>query len=139
MKENTIKALIRRALANSDDVRLFNNPVGQAFLGEAVALKDGSVIIKKPVRITYGLVAGSADLIGWKTIEVTPEMVGKKLAVFLSLEIKRPGQKLRKDQAQWAKQVRKFGGIAGAATSIEEAQKITDDIWPEGEGEEQSE
>lgn len=55
---------------------------------------------------------GGADLIGWTTQTVTPEMVGKKLAVFTSIEVKTPTGRASKEQENWLKQVNNAGGIA---------------------------
>jgi ribosomal protein S19 len=38
--------------------------------------------------VQFGLCKGSADLIGWKRVTVTPEMVGSTVAVFTSIEVK---------------------------------------------------
>lgn len=128
MKESVVKATIRRTLANSDDIRLFNNPVGQAWLGKAYPGTTGAVVIKEAARVAFGLQKGSGDLIGWKSITVTPDMVGRKLAVFLSIETKASKGKVRPDQHNWAAQVRKAGGLAGIARSVEEAYQITEEI-----------
>lgn len=95
-------------------------------------LTDGSVKILAPRSIAIGLglvngdpVVGAADLIGRTTIEVTPEMVGKKIAVFTSLEAKRTsGGTVSEDQARWRKLTLDAGGIAGVFTSPEEAEAI---------------
>ena len=43
-------------------------------------------------RIKYGVAnPGGADLIGWESIEITPEMVGSKVAVFAAIECKGEG------------------------------------------------
>lgn len=38
--------------------------------------------------ITTGLGPGSSDLIGWRVIEITQDMVGKKFAQFAACEVK---------------------------------------------------
>ena len=35
-------------------------------------------------KVRYGLVTGSSDLIGWQTVTITEEMVGKQVAVFVA-------------------------------------------------------
>jgi hypothetical protein len=40
--------------------------------------------------VSFGLCKGSADLIGYRTITITPEMVGQQVAVFTSIEVKTP-------------------------------------------------
>lgn len=52
------------------------------------------------------------DRIGFTEIKVTPDMIGKKLAVFTSLEIKGEGDKLVEGQIDWHNFVLKHGGIS---------------------------
>lgn len=56
---------------------------------------------------------GSGDLVGWKR-------TGSG-AIFVSIEVKLPGEKLRSDQQHWMEAVLAAGGIAGVAHSAEEA------------------
>jgi hypothetical protein len=71
---------------------------------------------------TFGLCPGSADLIGWRAITVTPEHVGQTLAVFLSIEVKTDKGKPSTEQLRWQKVVQQHGGIAMIARSAEEAE-----------------
>ena len=71
--------------------------------------------------VTFGLSPGSPDLVGWKSVVVTPEMIGQRLAVFVGVEVKMPGEKPRDDQAHWLGQLGQAGGVAGVATSVAEA------------------
>lgn len=77
--------------------------------------------------MTFGLAKGSADLIGWTTRTITPEMVGTQVAVFTSIEVKTPTGRLRPEQKQWLDVVQAAGGIAGVARSVDEALRITTD------------
>jgi hypothetical protein len=72
--EQTIQQEIRIACSQGP-VRLFRNNTG--------TLRDAN---GRPVQ--FGLCKGSADLIGWKRVTVTPEMVGSIVAVFTSIEVK---------------------------------------------------
>ena len=72
----------------------------------------------------FGLCKGSADLIGWKQVTVTPEMVGQQVAVFTSIEVKTPTGRIRPEQQQWLDTVQAAGGIAGVARSVEDALRI---------------
>ncbi len=74
--------------------------------------------------VRYGLTPGSADLIGWQHITVTPEMVGSKLAVFASIEVKGPSGRLTPEQDNWRRVVSSAGGAAGVARSVAEAAAI---------------
>ena len=108
--EQTIQQEIRLQCSRGP-VRLHRNNTG--------TLKDQH---GRPV--TFGLAKGSADLIGWRTITVTPDMVGQQVAVFLSIEVKTPTGRLRPEQQQWLEAVQAAGGIAGVARSVEDAQTL---------------
>lgn len=114
MLERSIQSKISDALNARPDVRVFRNNVGSAYRGE--------------YRIKFGLHAGSSDLIGWKSITVMPEMIGKKIAVFLSIEVKQPGKNADKRQANWMHQVQNAGGIAGVARSVEESLQLIENV-----------
>lgn len=82
-REHSVQASIMREF-NHGDMRLYRNNVGMAFAGRPE--KRGVVtIIHNAYPIRYGLAVGSADLIGYRMVTVTPDMVGKKLAVFMSV------------------------------------------------------
>ena len=110
--ETNIQQRIRLALGTREDVRLFRNQVGQ--------LPDPRT--GRPVQ--FGLAKGSADIVGWKTVEVTPDMVGKRLAVFTSIEVKTKTGKLTGPQQNWLHTVQTAGGLAGVARSTEDALHI---------------
>jgi hypothetical protein len=120
MTESQVQALILRALGSRPDTRLFRNQVGGAWMGKP----SGGVLRLEDARfVQCGLAVGSGDLIGWHSVTVTPEMVGRKLAVFLSVEVKTETGRVRPEQVNWLEQVRKHGGIAVVARNVEEAQK----------------
>ena len=109
--EQTIQQHIRIA-CSTGDTRLFRNNTG--------TLKDHH---GRPVQ--FGLCKGSADLIGWTTRTITPDMVGQQVAVFTSIEVKTATGRLRPEQQQWLDAVQAAGGIAGVARSVEDAQRLT--------------
>lgn len=110
--EQSIQQHIRLACSRGP-VRLFRNNTG--------TLKDQH---GRPVQ--FGLAKGSADLIGWTTRTITPEMVGQQVAVFTSIEVKTPTGRVRPDQKQWLEAVQAAGGIAGVARSVDDAVQLTD-------------
>ena len=110
--ETDIQQRIRLAVGTRSDLRLFRNNTG--------TLPDPRT--GRPVQ--FGLARGSADLIGWRTITITPEMVGQQLAVFTSIEVKTPAGRLSPAQHAWLGAVRTAGGIAGVARSVKDAIEI---------------
>jgi hypothetical protein len=107
MNEKTIQSKILLEVGSKQTIRLFRNMVG---VGK---LQDGSIV-------RFGLMPGSADLIGWQTVTITPEMVGKKFAVFLSIEVKSEKGKPSDKQIQWQKVVADSGGKAIIAKNVSE-------------------
>ena len=72
----------------------------------------------------FGLCKGSADLIGWRTVTVTPEMVGQKIAVFTSIEVKSTSGRVKPEQQQWLAAVQAAGGIAAVARSVADCDRL---------------
>ena len=106
------------------DVRVFRNNVGVGFIGTVIAEDNGKIILENARRIRFGLHEGSADLIGWKSVKITPDMVGQKIAVFVSAEIKGPHGRMREEQNNWMAQVLFAGGHAYEIRDILQADKI---------------
>lgn len=67
---------------------------------------------------------GASDLIGFTPVEITADMVGKTIAVFTTIEVKRPGGSKTKSQKDFVNFVNKQGGLAGFATCESEAVDI---------------
>ena len=79
--------------------RLFRNNVGQLLDARGV-----------PVR--YGLCPGSSDLIGWRELVITPDMVGHTVAQFVAVEVKTPTGKPTPQQMRFLEPVASAGGVA---------------------------
>lgn len=112
--EDEVQSELRLKIAREGRTTVFRNNSG------ATQDKTGRVI-------RYGLANDSArvnevlkshDLIGWTRTVITPDMVGKTVAVFTSIECKREGWKSdpkdKRETAQrtWADAVNGNGGIA---------------------------
>ena len=100
-----------RLRCSTGPVRLFRNNTG--------TLRDQH---GRPVQ--FGLAKGSADLIGWTTRTITADMVGQRIAVFTSLEVKTPTGRLTTEQRQWLQAVQAAGGVAGVVRSVEDAEAL---------------
>ncbi len=110
--ETTLQQEIRLALGTNPEARIFRNQVG--------SLPDP----RTGRLVTFGLARGSADLIGWRTVTITPAMVGTRLAVFCSIEVKTPTGRVSSIQQAWLEAVTHSGGIAGIARSFTDAQLL---------------
>jgi hypothetical protein len=80
--------------------------------------------IHAPAGCHFGLARGSADLIGWRSITITPDMVGTTVAIFASIEVKTPTGRVSPQQQAWMAVVQGAGGIAGVARSVCDANEI---------------
>lgn len=121
--ESELQALILRAAGSKTHVRVFRNQVGEGYVGKALRDPEG-VFLSDARHVRMGLFPGSGDLIGWRTLMVTPDMVGKLVAQFLSIEVKTPTGKIRPDQRNWADQINSAGGLAIIARSISDTDNL---------------
>jgi len=112
-----------------DDSRLWRNNTGEAWAGYAIPAppglyKPGAIVIEVPTRVNFGLAVGSGDLIGLRSREITPAMVGQTIAVFASVEIKSYRGNLTPEQQAWISFIKRCGGYAGMARTIDDARHI---------------
>ena len=130
MKETNIMRSILLALGQSD-ARLFRQNVGTGWAGKKLRLqpgqsyvvKHGDVVIQNARPLRAGLCEGSSDLIGWRQVVITPDMVGTPVAVFTALEVKTPKGRATKEQANFLDVVQDAGGFAGIVRSVADALK----------------
>lgn len=116
MTESTIQQKIRLAIGKREDVRLFRNSQGVALT------PDGRTV-------RYGLHPGSSDLIGFKMVQVTSDMIGQRLPVFCGIECKTATGRIRPEQQAWLSFCLSHNCLAGIARSPEEALKIIDPTY----------
>lgn len=105
-------------------VRIFRNNVAMAWVGRVITRSDGMVTIDNARPLHAGLCEGSADLIGWHSITITPDMVGKKVAVFVAIEAKSSKGTVKENQLNFLNAVQAAGGIAIVARSPQDALNI---------------
>jgi len=108
MLEKTLQNRIRLAISESKLGVLFRNTVGY----------------DKARKVHYGLIKGSCDLIGWKSVKITQKMVGKTVAIFAGIEIKTKSGKLSDAQKNFIEKLTLAGGIAGVVNSEEEMREL---------------
>lgn len=108
--ESTILSRVMLRLSDLG-ARVFRNNVGVA------TAPNGAVI-------RYGLCNGSSDLIGWKTVTITSDMVGKSVALFVAVEVKSLKGRASSEQKNFIERVKQSGGIAGIVKNEAEAEVL---------------
>ena len=84
----------------------------------------GALVDQQGRFVRFGLCKGSSDLIGLRSLEITPELVGQRLAQFVALEIKTAQGVLRPEQQAFLRLVQQLGGVAAVCRSVEEAEQL---------------
>jgi hypothetical protein len=84
----------------------------------------GALVDQQGRFVRFGLCKGSSDLIGLRSMVVTPEMVGQRIAQFVALEIKAPQGVVSPQQQAFLRLVQELGGVASVCRSIEQAQAV---------------
>lgn len=95
--------------------------------GDVRLLRNNCGSYKSPTGtfVKYGVGnPGGSDLIGLRTVTITPEMVGQRIGQFVAVEVKRPGGRTTEQQEQFLAMVRQRGGLAGVARSVDDAQAL---------------
>lgn len=107
MRESNLLKTIQLE-ASKKGYRLLRNQVGTYKLADGRYISSG--------------IPGSSDLIGWKTVTITPEMVNKKIAVYCAFEIKTPSGRMDKKgkQQRFIDAVNAAGGIGKVVRDISE-------------------
>lgn len=110
LPERTLLRLILREFGGRPGLRLFRNNVGVALY------PDGA-------RVVYGLCPGSSDLIGFRTIRITPAMTGQTIAQFVAIEVKGPNTPLTAAQRNFLRAVAEAGGTAVLARALDDVEE----------------
>jgi len=124
---NNEGAVITRILieATKNGWRLFRNSVGLAWQGRpteeySLAGRSGESVhvveLAGARRVQYGLCRGSSDLIGWRPLVITADMVGQTVAQFVAIEAKTAQySRTTAEQDNFLDQVSQAGGFAAVA------------------------
>lgn len=112
MKESDIQASIMIALSQAG-CTVWRQNVGQGWAGKSQRLSTGSVVIHDPRPLHAGLCVGSSDIIG-----ITSN------GQFLAVEVKSKLGRVSEDQQRFIDAIRRKGGIAGVARSVEDALEL---------------
>ena len=133
-KESILQRKIMLA-ASRNGFTLFRNNVGKAWQGtkigttgarltlgsgERLNLGPQDVLLRNARPINMGLHKGSSDLIGYRTVEIQPDMVGEEIAQFVAIEVKTTRGRVTPEQANFIDVVKTAGGLAMVARSEED-------------------
>lgn len=137
-ENNIMRGILLRGSRGS--ARLFRNNRGQFYTMDGVRrlvsliqqgqIKEALDHARRSMRVVRaGLEApGSSDIIGWKTIVITPEMVGQSVAVFVAIECKTLKGRTAPEQRNFIDVVRSAGGLAGIARSEADASDLLEKL-----------
>jgi hypothetical protein len=84
----------------------------------------GALVDQQGRLVRFGLCKGSSDLIGLRSLLVTPELLGQRIAQFVALEIKTPHGVVTPEQRAFLRVVDQLGGVAAICRSIQEAEAV---------------
>lgn len=98
----------------------------------AVALRNNTglfLTLDGSRKVQAGLGKGTSDLIGLVEHVIRPEDVGRKVGIFLAIEVKTAKGATRDEQKLFLKSVVKRGGIGGIARSPADAESLVTKLW----------
>jgi hypothetical protein len=142
VKETAVESHIRYHAASLGNP-LWRNNVGVAWQGEVTELEDGSILIRKPRPVRYGLCNESkqqnqnfksSDWIGPTPVLIQEHHLNTVVGVFTAIETKHSDWTFNTSDKHCLAQknfhdiVIKAGGYAGFATSIEDYRKIIKNV-----------
>lgn len=128
---NTGTALMNRCMLalSKAGASVWRNTTAAGWAGKSFSLSAGEVyrarggerVVLDAYPIKAGLCEGSGDIIGLLSIEITPDMVGERVAVFCSWEVKDGKGRPTKPQENFAGHIAMAGGIGEIIRSEAEA------------------
>lgn len=96
--------------------RVWRNEIGAAKYKN----KSGDVY-----HVPYGIPGpGGSDMIGYTLLQITPDMIGKKLPIFSAFECKWKRKRATADQQKFLNHILSVGGIAGTVWDDRDYQKL---------------
>ena len=110
-----IQAFLQKWQSENPSGRLFRANSGMAWAGRVVnqSRQDSWLTVTLAgARPFHGMPEGTPDLIGWTVREITPDMVGKRVAIFTGYEFKTPCTRTTIKQGAYLDLLEKSGGIA---------------------------
>lgn len=127
MSEKTLISEIQ-LLYSQKGHRIFRQNTGTGWAGEffkpamptSVRINPSDVVIKNARPLRAGLCTGSSDLIGWQSITITEDMIGKRVAIFTAIEVKHGSTRTTEEQTRFIESVNSSGGVGKIVRSLDE-------------------
>ena len=123
MSESSLLHSVRLDAGTLPDVRLFRTNCGEAWAGRIIERTHARLTLA-PFHHVELLPPGFSDTAGWRSVVVTPQMVGRRLAVFVGLETKTTRGRPTPEQAAFLNQVQAHGGIARIVRTVEDSHTL---------------
>ncbi|WP_366654462.1 VRR-NUC domain-containing protein [Fodinicurvata sp. EGI_FJ10296] len=93
-------------------------------------MRAGDALIRNARPLHAGLCVGSPDLVGWRAVTITPEMVGAQIAQFTGIEVKTGRQRPTRAQRQFLDTLQRFGGFALVVREGDDLAAVLDGTGP---------
>lgn len=138
-ESNILKLVMMRA--TEVGITLWRNNVGKAWMGKKIAFTKASVvgldgrtrtftpadaaIVQYPRIVTFGLTQGASDLIGVEPYTVKTSDVGRKLGLFVAMEVKTTTGRASQVQKHFLEYVESVGGRAYLVRSPDDVSRTT--------------
>lgn len=122
--EQIVQDTIMEAVNESGGI-VFRQNVGMGWQGDVTVIKKpsvvqlhaGDVVIRKARPLHAGLIKGSSDLIGWRSVPVSSLSPDAVVAQFVAVEVKTDTGTSSPEQRHFVSMVQRAGGVAGVARS----------------------
>lgn len=130
-REGPIQDDVQLAVSEAGGVT-FRQNVGLGWQGDVIRIKTASVVklypgdlvIRNARPLHAGLIKGSSDLIGWRSIPVSSLPPDSVVAQFVAVEVKTNTGESSPEQRHFVKMVQQAGGLAGVARSSEDVYRM---------------
>lgn len=127
-KEHDLQNEIRLHVARKQLGTLFRANVGQGWAGKVQRMHltpdTNTILLVNPRPFSTGLPVGFPDLFGFVPVTITPDMVGRQVAVFAAVEVKQKHGRVSSRQQAMLGFLQAQGARAGVARSVDDAARI---------------
>lgn len=127
-KEHDLQNTIRLHVSKTQLGTLFRANVGQGWTGKVQRMHmtpdTNTIMIVNPRPFSTGLPVGFPDLFGFVPVTITPDMVGRQVAVFAAVEVKQKTGRISVKQRDMLAFLQRQGARAGIARSVDDAARV---------------